>query len=531
MKAGREPAKKPKSNRKKLYALHSWLGFHLAAIMALVLFTGTFATISNEIDWLIQHDMRVSPDGEMVSWGEMERAILDYAPGHTIRSLSAMEGDHFAYRARVVDPYGRVNFVHVNQWTGEVTGETHLLTVQRVFRDLHRYLFMPNYIGLPLVTSLAFVLAISLYTGLKTTRNWRTIMFRVRTDKGTRILMGDAHKAAGLWGIWFFVVIIVTGVWYLIEFGVSIGYVVSKADLSELRPRLAQERVEAFGPVIKDRPLEEVVTAARAAYPELKITHIQYPSGATGLFGVQGMVGNPVIRERSNTVYLDPETLDVVSVRKWKESSLFYALNEMADPLHFGFFGGLPTKLIWFVFGAAMTGLSITGVWLTWKRLKTMQPSKTQYATMPVLLVSMLFCTAWYDRFQGPSIPAAETMLAETMLEGGVRAQLHVALDTIGEPTGLVRLTLESARGRVAVKEAVLTLNGETTGAERPRVFGRTSESRFEVAPDMLSNVSNVDIDVTFIGAHQRTASWALSGSDGARLVVSGLKTDPEPAL
>ncbi|MEM9285819.1 MAG: PepSY domain-containing protein, partial [Pseudomonadota bacterium] len=91
MKAGREPAKKPKSNRKKLYALHSWLGFHLAAIMALVLFTGTFATISNEIDWLIQHDMRVSPDGEMVSWGEMERAILDYAPGHTIRSLSAME--------------------------------------------------------------------------------------------------------------------------------------------------------------------------------------------------------------------------------------------------------------------------------------------------------------------------------------------------------------------------------------------------------------------------------------------------------
>ena len=56
--------RKKKSARRRLYDLHTWVGFHLAVIMAVVLFTGTFATVSNELDWLTQHDMRVSPDGE-----------------------------------------------------------------------------------------------------------------------------------------------------------------------------------------------------------------------------------------------------------------------------------------------------------------------------------------------------------------------------------------------------------------------------------------------------------------------------------
>jgi uncharacterized iron-regulated membrane protein len=36
----------------------------------------------------------------------------------------------------------------------------------------------------------------------------------------------------------------------------------------------------------------------------------------------------------------------------------------MADPLHFGSFGGWPVWLLWFLFGAALTALSFTGVYL-----------------------------------------------------------------------------------------------------------------------------------------------------------------------
>ena len=170
--------------RRRLYKLHTWVGFHLAWVMSLVLLTGTFAVISHEIDWLVHGEMRVTPPSERppIDWAALEAAARDHNPGDTLLTLSRMSGDCFAYRARLINRDGQHYFLHVNQWTGEVTGETSVLTVQRVFRDLHRYLFMPNFIGLPLVTSLAFVLAISLYTGLKTTR--KDLLPELRKESG-----------------------------------------------------------------------------------------------------------------------------------------------------------------------------------------------------------------------------------------------------------------------------------------------------------------------------------------------------------
>ena len=502
---------KKKSARKALYALHSWLGFHLALIMAVVLLTGTIATISNEIDWLIQHDMRVAPDGEMVSWGEMAVAIRDHAPEKSMLSLRSMGNDHFAYRARVVDEYGGASFLHVNQWTGEVTGETHPLTVQRFFRDLHRYLFLPGSIALPLVTSLAFVLAVSLYTGLKTTRNWKTVMFRIRLNKGARIFVGDVHKASGIWGVWFIVIMIVTGVWYLVEYGAHrTGAIQTSVERYESWPRLSEARIAAFGPVIRDGDLNEAIATAKAAYPELRITFVSFPFSLNAPLTVGGKTANPFARDGANGVYLDPVTLEVLKVRKWEKFSTFFALNEMADPLHFGDFGGLPTKILYFVFGLGLTGLSVTGVWLTWKRLKTSAPSKAQFATMPVLLASMYFGAQWYERWQGPEIPDIEHAFAAQTLPGNVSARLHMALNETGEPAGLLRLTLTSPDGRPTVTKISAHIDEENhTNPVRGRMG--TAQTRFEIDPALLSGLSDVAFTFTYHDGTDKILTWNLS--------------------
>jgi uncharacterized iron-regulated membrane protein len=451
----------PRSARKRLYALHAWVGFQLAAIMALVLATGTIATLSNEIDWLLQHDMRVTPDGERVSWGRIAEAVQAHRPEAHLITLQDMGGDHFAFRARVEDPYGRQTFVHVDQWTGEVTGETHPLTVQRFFRDLHRYLFMPNYLGLPIVSAMAFVLGISLYTGLKTARNWRTLMFRVRARKGPRVLVGDAHKAAGLWGSWFFVVMIVTGIWYLAEFGAAIG----GARFEPPRPALGEARIEALGPVIRDADTDAYLEVVEAVFPELRPTAIHFPFSVGHAVTVLGHVSNPLLRQRANRVFLDPVSLEVLRVQRDTDISWTAYLNEMADPLHFGNFAGLPTKLIWFVFGLAMTGLSLTGVWLTWRRLDDKSPSRAQIATLPVLMLSALFFFAWLDRQLGPEVPAGERLLAHAALPGGGTVEMRLALAADGSPSGRILAVTKADEGRPNVASAAVDIGGRTFSA------------------------------------------------------------------
>ena len=384
-----------KSKKRKRYELHAWLGFHLALIMSVVLLTGTIATISNEIDWLIYPEMRVSPDGSRVSWGDMENAVKTRAPDDRLNAIVSGAGDHFAYRATLFPEDGGWYFLHINQWTGEVTGRTHPLTVQRFFRDLHRYLFMPSVFGLPIVASMAFVLLLSLYTGWRTVGRLTTAATRLRRDRGIRVFIGDLHKSSGVWAIWFMILMIVTGTWYLAEFvAPAFG-----SRFEPARPVLSETRLSELDGTQERLPVDTLVAIARKQIPDWTPTDVYYPSRDNMPVSVLGATDDFLIRPRANRVFIDPYSGEVLLAQKSSEISWVAYVNEMADPLHFGFFGGLATKLIWFVFGLMLTGLSVTGVWLTYKRLRTVAVSKTQFATMPILMLAMISFYFYVQRF------------------------------------------------------------------------------------------------------------------------------------
>ncbi|MEM1105085.1 MAG: PepSY-associated TM helix domain-containing protein [Pseudomonadota bacterium] len=505
-----KPVKKKKSARKKLYELHTWVGFHLATLMFVVLFTGTVATVSNEIDWALQHDMRVSPEGAQVSWGEMMAAVEAAYPESRVTRLQEMMGDHFAFRADVVDPYGVRRYVHVNQWTGEVTGATHPLTVQRVFRDLHRYLFMPGLIGLPIVCSMAFILCISLYTGLKTSRNWRTLMTRVRFSKGARTAVGDAHKAAALWGIWFFVVIIATSFWYLAEWSARFG----DAQFVPERPRITAEQAAGFGDTFPHHDTNEIMDAAQAAMPSLKIDNIIFSSRATAPILVNGSRGNPILRNRANQVFLNPATLEPLKVQYSENIGWVAWLNETADPIHFGFFGGLPTKLIWFVFGVAMTGLSGTGVWLTYRRLKNISVSRAQIATFPVFLLATFFALQYFDRYDFPTPPASERLLTPASVEA-ITAAPRLAERADGALSGAVQIRLGAHGARINGSAASVWLVGEGLGNSGPvRVPLRLQVAhvpvRAEFPPEDLAAADTLMASIELASGRQIAFEWPL---------------------
>lgn len=494
---------RPKSHRKKLFNLHIWVGFHLAVIMSVVLSTGTLATLSNEIDWLIFKEMRVTPATEKVSWQAMTDALQAYAPRSSLLGINNSGGDYLPYRAFVKDEYGNTYFIHLNQWTGEVTGHTGRITVQRVLRDLHRYLFMPSVIGLPIVASMAFILLISLYTGLKTSRNWKTLMTRVRIDKGTRVLIGDAHKAAGLWSIWFIILISITGIWYLAELTANVNAFVN--DNPELKfqpevPVITDQRVSDMGRIIESPKTNAIILAARSAFPEIKdsITAITYPSNANKPIIVYGTRDNPILRSRANRVFLDPTSLEVIEVQRSENLSWAAWLNEIADPLHFGTWGGLITKTIWFIFGLALTSLSITGVYLTWKRLKNQALSRTQFATLPVLFIALISAYFyWYPIFEISTKPHHEIKFSAD-LDEQLTIAAFIELNKKNQSKGDIRILIEAQNGNPNIDSVSLQLknnNKKITDKKQAKleVFSKIStfktKLKFEGADELVISI------------------------------------------
>ncbi|MEM7137842.1 MAG: PepSY-associated TM helix domain-containing protein [Myxococcota bacterium] len=489
--------------RRKLFFLHSWVGFNFALFMMLVVMTGTFAVIADEIDWLIHPELRVEVGTEKVSWGTMARAVREYAPHDAMTMLSAGEGDYFAHRATMTDTTGRRYYLYVDPWTGEVTGTTSALTVQRFLRDLHRYLFMPSAIGLPLVSTLAVVLIISLYTGLKTARRWWRSATRIRLNRGIRIFMGDSHRAVGLWAVWFIALVAVTGLWYFAELAFAIG----GTRFEPPRPGIDAERVETLAPVSPHADPDALIASVHEVFPELEPVEIQFAYGMTLASTVLGFTDDPLVRKRANRVFLDPFDASVIKVQRSPSLGWVAYLNEIADPLHFGFFGGLTTKIIWFVFGLGLLTLSFSGVWLTWRRVKSRSPSTYQLATLPLFAIVAVVGSFYVARFLPEEVTLKEQLPVTS--NAPMQTQLFVVTDD-GTPTGEFRIVLRSNEGRINLQTAEVTIGADRQVLE-PSLLGRHVTLTGELPEGTSGAPAVVVATFRFPGGQTFESRWRLS--------------------
>lgn len=362
---GKSPApSRPLNKRSRWWRVHAWLGLKLSLFLTIIFLSGTLAVVANEMDWLVDPAMRASPAaGEAASWGMIAAHAREAVPGGHIDLIERGPHRWFATVAIMRAPDGHRRRVLVDPATGQVNRVASFGSVQRFLRDFHRRFMLPVAIGLPLVTSFAFIMLASLVTGMVSYKKFWRGFFRRPRGGGIRKTTGDLHRLAGLWSLWFITLMIATSLWYLVEL------------LDGAAPPLLplEPLTENATPLSLAQPigpdLDRLVTFAKSAYPTLDIQRVQYPFPGVDAVGFQGSGKTILTTEKANAVWISPDTGAVAMKIVGETLSTHQRISEMADPLHFGTLGGVTTKFIWFLFGCALTALSVTGVMIYATRL------------------------------------------------------------------------------------------------------------------------------------------------------------------
>lgn len=360
------------------FRVHSFTGVITGLLLFVICWSGTFAVVSNEIDWLVTPEARVVPpeavrgeEGpETVGWWDMVAAVEATYPEAAIIWLGAPLYPRSAAEIVIDLPTQSGVTVYVDPYTGRVQGAWSYFDAQRFFRSFHMTLFEPlGGGGLYIVCAFAVTLLVSLVASLKFYKRWwRRFLDRPRL--GSRAFLSTLHKAVGLWSLWFLIVIGVTGVWYVFE--------AARADFFDGKNAWAGRGDHAIhqialpvampgaDPSRPPLPLDSLIDRARQLRPDLAITGI---APETAAITIEGQSRHILVRNRANSLILDSHTGAVVHDQTPRDYSLYWRWSDTADPLHFGDFAGLTSKLIWFAFGLGLSGLIFTGTLLHARRL------------------------------------------------------------------------------------------------------------------------------------------------------------------
>jgi uncharacterized iron-regulated membrane protein len=338
---------------------HSALGALFGLLMFVVCWTGTIATLAYELDWLLNPALRVAPSKSTADWRALEDAARAAVPRGDVLSLHAPRWPGHAAEIRMVLREGVVARVFVDPYNAAVTGVGPMFSVQRFFRSLHANFFSLAGWGRYVVSFTGVVLIALLVTALVFWKRWWRRFAEFKPARAPVGALSPLHKLAGLWSLWFVLLIGATGVWYLYD--IARFHVFDRPAAEGAPTSPAPESTNGAATERAEFPDgAKLVALAAKARPDLKVTLVIY--GGDRPDRVEGWAtGDVLARTHANQMLIDPRSARVASVRSVAGLSAYERVAEAIDPLHFGYFGGLPTQLLWFVFGLALSASALTG--------------------------------------------------------------------------------------------------------------------------------------------------------------------------
>lgn len=453
-----------------MLAGHSALGLAFAALIYVVCLSGTLSVFMHE---LLRWEQ---PDAPIVATSVTPEAVGAAVSAGYAQALA----DNSAHDLFVMGPSVTSSRFAVHYHDHETGGEGEWLAdadgrlVTRIeapwsefIGELHMTLHLPRTWGLFLVGLTGVALLSSLISGLLSHPRIFKDAFALRWGGSRRLQEADLHNRLGVWGLPFHVVVTLTGA--LLGLSTLIVGVLAlaaydgdseKAFASILGPMASANETAAPLPDIAAMIRQVQSAKPDAVFVSANVQHI----GKAGQVVHLGM-RTPGHVAMANTYYFDGNG-KLLGDGGLETGGIGQQILGVLQPLHFGWFGGLPVKLAYGILGLALTIVTSSGVviWLarrrdkgraapgwekTWAVLSWGQPFAFattalaglvfgQGALLPVYLATVVasFALAYLVR-DGATTAASLRVLSATALAGVVVVHTTVWASRASDPMAL----------------------------------------------------------------------------------------------
>lgn len=355
--------------RKLFWRLHSVVGLIAGLGLLVIGITGSLLVFHEELDALFRPaQTRVEPlkEGRM-PLEELVVSVEQQVPGHAVTGWGFQRDDPGAADGVYVMPFGTRDwhYVTVDPYRGTVLSkpQDHHSTLKGWLLELHMELFLHD-AGIAITGLLGVALCFLGGSGLYLYRRFWKSLFRLRLKSSFRMLSGDFHRLVGVWSTGFNLVLGFTGAYWNISHTIE--------HLTNPHHDAADEVLFHEKLFSSELGVEEMLVKAREHIPGFETHYVSLPWAPGGPFTLWGRPQDAAWFRSAygSQVTFDSKTGDFVSAHDLKQDGVWKQVEDAFEPLHFGNFGGVISKVLWAAAGLAPALLSLSGMSIWWQRTR-----------------------------------------------------------------------------------------------------------------------------------------------------------------
>lgn len=357
---------------------HTYIGIFAGIIVAFIGLTGSILVFQDEIDEALNPKLfQTFHATPKLGFNDIASIVKEKYPKQRIVSISSAKNGNVTTAYKVLlsanGIQGNETETFINPYTGEISGKRiYKSSFIRIITDLHVHLMLslPGRIFVGISTLVLLILTIS---GLRLwiPAKWKQLrsVLTIKFSSGFKRQNYDWHNVIGFYTAPFVIVLCVTG--FCMNLGILAAPVLMKisGENTEVINKLLATKSQ-YTKGIPRLPINHILASAKREMPEARVTTLVFPSDSTGTFALQMLGQGKIALAKRDVLLIDQYSGKILFNNRKELQEIGKAYLGWLKPLHYGNFGGLPTKLLAFLGGISPLALMITGFITWWPRFK-----------------------------------------------------------------------------------------------------------------------------------------------------------------